>query len=295
MRFGMRHVRYFTAVAEQLHFRRAAQGLNIAQPALTRAIQHLESEIGVLLLDRSNRQVSLTPAGEAFLQGCRQSLAALEGAIGHARRIDQGEAGQLAIGYTDMAINGRLPQILQAFRQAYPSIAVEPVHGVTAVQLRSLMTGELDFGFMTGPIEHKDMECLRVQRERFVTVLYEAHPLAKQTAVRLADLAGEDFITGTPTDWQHYNTHFLRICATAGFTPRVVQHAFNTQGIFGLVSCGMGITIQSEGVSNYQRKGLVMRPLTDCDARLPTVAAWNRHTVTPLKEKFIALLDGCRV
>ena len=108
-------------------------------------------------------------------------------------------------------------------------------------------------------------------------------------------MANEDFITGTPAGWQHYNAHFLRICAAAGFTPKVVQHAFNTEGIFGLVACRMGITIQSEGVGNYLRKGLVIRPLQDCSATLPTLAAWNRRTVTPLKTKFIALLDDCQV
>lgn len=295
MRIGMRHIRYFVAVAEELHFRRAAERLHIAQPALSRAIRHLEGEVGVRLLDRGNRQVALTAAGAAFLDGCRRSLAVLDGAIGHTRRLARGEAGHLSVGYTDMAINGCLPAILAAFKQGFPAIEIEPTHGVTALQQEWLATGRLDFGFLTGPMRDPGLDGFVVQNERFIAVLYESHPLAARADIALEELSEEDFITGTPDGWEHYNAHFLRICAASGFTPRVVQHAFNTAGIFGLVACGMGITIQSEGVVGYLREGLVVRPLRGCDALLPTYAAWRREPLTPLKRRFTAFLEDYRV
>lgn len=295
MHIGMRHIRYFVAVAEELHFRRAAERLHIAQPALSRAIQHLEGEVGVRLLDRTNRQVALTAAGTAFLAGCRQCLAVLDGAVTQTRRLAAGAAGALTVGYTDMAINGRLPAILTAFKQRFPDIAVEPIHGVTALQHDRLGEGRLDFGFLTGPLDDPDLDGFVIQNEGFIAVLYEGHPLAGRRDIALEELSGEDFITGMPDGWEHYNAHFLRICAGAGFTPKVVQHAFNTAGIFGLVACGMGITIQSEGVIGSLRDGLVARPLRGCDALLPTCAAWRRDPMTPLKRRFVDFLDAYRV
>ena len=294
MRFGLRHIRYFQTVAEELHFRRAAAKLNVAQPAISRAVRHLEQEVGVRLLDRSNRQVALTAAGETFLEGCREIANDLEAAVARARKAASGAAGHLQIGYTDFAISGSLPQILMAFRQHYPDVSVEAAHGVTRTQLEDLEAGRLDIGFVTGPLEHAGMEGLTVQQDRLIAVLYEGHPLARRARVPLRALAKEPFILGTMAAWQHYHDHLFRACRAAGFEPEVVQQASNSEGIFGLIACRIGISVQAACAQNYIRKGLAIRPLADCDATVPTVAAWHRERMTPAKQRFVELLASCR-
>lgn len=291
MKFGMRHIRYFTAVAEELHFRRAAERLNIAQPALSRAIAHLESQIGVRLLERTNRQVSLTPAGSVFLKGCRSTLSNLTVTIDQARKAQQGESGHLVIGYTDFAISGELPQILQAFLARYPDVTVEPTHGFTSDQLAGLEAGTLDFGFLTGPTEQNGIASRTVQVDRLVVVLYESHPLAARETISIHDLAEEGFILGMPEGWMHFHNHLYTLCQSAGFEPTVVQRAFNSEGIFGLIACRMGITILTECAENYIRKGLVIRPLIDSAVVVPTEAAWSTGTLTPVKRSFISFLE----
>lgn len=291
MHIELRHVRYFLAVAEELHFRRAAEQLNIAQPALSRAVQQLEAELGVALLTRSNRQVSLTAAGAAFVEGCRETLNSLALAVARARKVETGEAGHLAIGYTDFAISGALPQIIQRFRDENPEITVELDHGVTNQQLLALESGQLDFGFVTGPIFQRHFQGVVVDNETFVVVLPRAHRLARRKAIALADLAEEPFVLGTPDTWTHYLDHLYRLCRSAGFEPRVVQSAFNSEGIFGLVASNMGLTIHTSCVENYLRKDLVVRPLKDCKRRVPTMALWRRDAVSRSGRKFIAFVQ----
>ena len=290
MNFGLRHIRYFAAVAEELHFRRAAERLNVAQPALSRSIKHLEAQLGVQLLDRSNRRVRLTHVGEVFLAGCRDVLDAMEGAIARTNKATTGELGHLVVGYTDFAICGELPAILRDFHERHPDITMEPVHGFTSGQLERLKTGKLDFGFLTGPIHHPEFASVTVQNDPFVAVLYDNHPLADRNGVDLRELAGEPFVLGNPSGWQHFNDHLFRICHHAGFAPEIAQHAFNSEGIFGLIACEMGITIHTTCAENILRKGLVLQPIRNVDATLPTIAVWRNSGVTLTQQLFAEFL-----
>ncbi|NIA67994.1 LysR family transcriptional regulator [Pelagibius litoralis] len=287
MHIGMRHIRYFVAVAEELHFRRAAERLNISQPALSRAIRHIETEVGVQLFERSNRHVALTYAGANFLRGCSTALTYMDGAIDQAQKATTGEKGHLVIGYTDIAIAGRLPQILKSFRQRYPEVTLEPRHDYTEAQLKDLEAGALDFGFVTGPMLQPGLDSLAVQHDGFIVILYASHPLVKEREIALDALAGEPFVLGTTSNWTYYHDHLYRLCRDAGFQPDVVQTASNSEGIFGLIACEMGISIQAKAIENCLRRGLETRPLKDCAVTVPTLAAWNRETLTPVKQRFI--------
>ena len=259
----LQQLRHFVVLAETLHFGKAADVLNIAQPALSRSIQQLEHGLGLRLFERTNRRVSLSEPGRAFLAGTEETLAALERCVRHTRQVEDGTCGTLRIGYTDFAINGRLPSILRAFSQRYPEITIEPVHEVTVSQLAQLDSGALDLGFLTGPIERDDVETIAIQEDPFVVILYRAHRLCESSRIRLGDLADERFVLGTPGYWEHFMGHLLRLCEEGGFTPTIVQHAYNTEGIFGLVACEMGITISTTAARNFQREELVVRPLAD--------------------------------
>lgn len=291
MKFGLRHIRHFAAVAEDLHYRKAAERMNIAQPVLTRSVQHLEKELGVVLFDRTNRSVSLTSAGKVFLQGCQVTLATMEGLVSQTLKTHSGEAGHLRIGYTDFAISGELPKILKSFRQLYPDISVEPLHGVTSSQLDLIKKDKLDFGFVTGPINHEDLETRTVQEDNYVAILYDNHPLAKRSSVLLSELADEDFVLGSPSAWQHFHDHLHRICRAAGFVPKMVQHAFNSEGIFGLVACEMGISIHTSCAENYLRKGLIFKKIRDVSDTIKTISIWRNDPAFPARKAFANFLQ----
>ncbi|WP_120499293.1 LysR family transcriptional regulator [Roseovarius sp. EL26] len=279
MRIGLRHIRYLIAVAEELHFRRAAERLGIAQPALSRAIQHLENELGVVLFSRTNRSVQITPAGETFLASCREVINSVETAIEKTQLVHQGKLGLLRIGYTDVAIAGKLPALLKKFQDEQPNIILQPHHDVTVSQLQKLDAGALDVGFVTGPINRSGYEQCLVSSERFVCVFYESHPLARREAVRLEELSKEDFVHGSSRDWEQFYSYLLPLCRRSGFAPRIVQEAFNTSGILGLVSAGMGVTILTDSVRNSMGPGLVVIPIEDAAEELQTVAFWKSGSV----------------
>lgn len=284
MRSDLRLVRYFVAVAEELHFRRAADRLGIAQPALSRAIQTLETELGVALFLRSNRNVQITPAGQIFLERSNEMLSLMRSAAEDVRNAHDGRVGTLRIGYTDFAIAGPLPNLLKGFQERQRQITLKPQHGVTLTQLNWLAEGQLDIGFVTGPVNKNGYDEHPVQSEAFVCVCADCHRFAVRPSIRLAELAVEDFVHGSSTDWQHFYDFLIPLCRRAGFTPRVVQEAFNTAGIFGLVSCGMGVTVLTENVCGGLPPGLVMIPIEDVSERLTTTAIWRHdHMAGPTR------------
>jgi DNA-binding transcriptional LysR family regulator len=289
---NLQQFRYFVALGEELHFRRAAERLNLSQPALTRSIQQLEHAVGLELVKRDNRNVSLTPAGEEYLKGLRSILSTFEGATDRARRAAQGEAGAVRISYTDIAVAGILPTVVRTFRAAHPNIAIEANHGCTQAQIDDLETGKLDVGFFTGPWSRDGYNTWVVQQDAFVAVLPAQHRLANTPALRLADLAEEPFVLGEPRFWMHYHTHLNRLCRSAGFEPRVVQYASNNEGILGLVACGMGVTVQAESIRTYGRSNVVMRHLEDETAEVPTIAAWRTEPMDAVTDRLVAHVKG---
>ena len=287
MRIGLRHIRNFVAVAEELHFRRAAEKLGLAQPALSRSIQYLEGELKVTLLRRSNRNVEITEAGKTFLNGCRNILHSVERTVDDTRLAHIGQLGSVRIGYTDNAISGNLPAILKDFQALQPRISIQIHHDVTATQLIKLAKRELDIGFVTGPIGMSGFEQCLIQSERFVCVVYENHPLAHRSSIRLRELANEEFVHGLSHDWEHFYSHLIPLCRKSGFMPTIIQEAFNTASILGLVASGMGITILTENVQSLVGSGSVIIPIEDIAEELQTVAIWKADRTESAKALFL--------
>lgn len=276
MAFGLRHIRYFVTVAEHLHFRRAADHLGIAQPALSRAIRNLEEDLGVTLFERGNRSVQITKAGRVFQESCRGILTSLDHAIDQTRRAHRGQLGSLRIGYTDNAIAGKLPSLLKAFQETEPGIVLNPFHGPTVEQLRRLDLNEIDVGFVTGPVKKPGYEAVPIQSEPFVCITYASHALARRDSIRLVELADEDFVHGSSNEWQHFHAYLFSLCRRVGFEPRIVQQAFNTAGILGLVASGMGLTVLTKNSAIAMPPGLVVVPIDDITEELQTVAIWKK-------------------
>lgn len=286
MRIEIRHLRAFLAVAELLHFRQAAERLNLAQPALSRTIQQLEDAIGVSLLTRNNRQVELTEPGKTFLEECKKLMTQFDLAINNTRRAGQGEVGRLSIGYTDFAITGRLPTILEEFKSLYPEIKIDLLFGSTEEQLALLNDGRIDFAFLTGPNRSPGLTAITIQRDRFIAAVSDRHPLAKRSEIELQELAEEPFIVGSMERWKHFRRHLDVLCMTAGFMPRIFQETFNSEGIFGFVAANFGVTIHLACAENYIRKGVTTLPIKDATSFLETEAAWLTATSTPAQRTF---------
>ncbi|MBT6829633.1 MAG: LysR family transcriptional regulator [Rhodospirillaceae bacterium] len=294
MNIELHHLRYFVAVAEDLHFRRAAERLHIAQPALSRAIKWLESEIGAVLLLRTTRNVALTEAGRIFLHETRLALTQIERAQTLAQSAAAGEAGRLSVAYMDFAINGPLPAILGAFRANHPGVTIDLDHMWTERQREAIVAGDIDIGFLIGPFTAPGIDSRTILSERFVAVLPEAHPLAAKRRINLADLSDQPFILGASAYWGPYRRLVDELCLGAGFTPRVVQEAHNSDGIFGLVAAGMGVSIYVEGARNFSLRGCTIRPFKGLDANIETTAVWRADNPSPVIANFIEAVAAYR-
>lgn len=291
MRYDLRHIRSFLVLAEELHFSRAANRLNMTQPGMSRLIGELEREVGVPLLRRTTRSVELTDAGKAFQIHCRSGLDHLERAVTIARRTATGLTGTLRIGYMDFAINGRLPELLRAFSRYRPEIRLELSFVPTLKQQEALLADRIDVGFMIGAFESETMVSYPFDNDRHVALLPVTHPLSNVRALRLADLAGEAFVLGTGENWGAYRRDLFNLCHRHGFHPNIVQEASSSEGIFGLVAAGVGVSVYASCVRNLQRRGIVIRSLDDVPDPIPTCAVWSTPIQSPSVKVFTEFLE----
>ncbi|MNK32068.1 HTH-type transcriptional regulator BenM [compost metagenome] len=293
----LRHLRYFIAVAEELHFGRAAQRLHMAQPPLSQQIRALEDMIGVRLFDRTQRSVALTAAGALFLEEAYKTLAQAEHAVRVAQRASRGEIGRVRIGFVSSIAYGPFPTLLRAFRERSPGVALELHEQTTTSQTEALLTGTVDLGLF-----RLDAESARVQRpmgiqveplrtEPFVVALPEAHPLASRSRIALADLKDEDFVLFPRASNPGLHDYLVLACRKAGFEMRVVQEADLMQTLVSLVAAGLGVTLTPASLQNLQRMGAVYRPLEEPALESQIMAAWREDDASPV---LAALLETLR-
>ncbi len=292
----LRHLRYFVAVAEELNFRRAAVRLRLAQPPLSTQVRQLEEEIGTRLLERNSHRVSLTAAGEVFLEECRNLLRSADDAASAARRAARGEVGRLAIGFVASLSQGVLPSVLRAYRQRYPQVELSLAEMDTSQQLEELSTGRLDLGFigLGLPRATPNLELAVVAEERLVAALPEDHPLARRRAGRslpLSALAQESFYLAARQNAPVFNPWLVVLCQQAGFQPNVVKEADRPATLLAYVAAGFGVTVLPEQYSRMVNSGVAFLPLARPVPRYRYCAAWRRQTGglhLPVLEHFIS-------
>lgn len=282
----LRQLRHFVAVAERLHFGRAAAALHISQPPLSRSIRRLEARLGVTLLARSSRRVELTTEGARFLEEAKRVLAQLERAVLDVGSMAASPGGQLRLGFVSLADFGVLPALLKAYKSARPGVALALREMLSPDQAAALAAGELDFGLLLPPVAGADLEHVVVQRERFVAALPLRHRLARgvgRKAGRLAvrELAGEAFVMAPRAIAPGLHDIVAALTARAGFAPRVAQEAIQMQTVVSLVSSGLGVALVPASVANLGRRGVVYRELADAHPKLDLWLAWRRGTVGP--------------
>nr|WP_299244942.1 LysR family transcriptional regulator [uncultured Halomonas sp.] len=292
IRFDLRHIRAFIAVAETLHFKKAADILCITQPAFSRLIKGLEESVGAELFKRTTRQVELTEAGRLFLAECQEALSHLERGAHLAQLAAQGDIGRITVAYNDFSINGVLPEILDRFKEKYPGIAIDLTYMPSHEQYQAIKDYDIDVGFLIGPLELKGVETHRLALERVVAILPRRHPLATRKSIKIEELAEERFILGAESGWQAFRTYTFELCLKSGFTPYVIQEATTSNGIFGLVAANMGISLYSECAKSFKREGIAIVPLANEQHRIETIAAWNQSYISSSFKLFRDLLQN---
>lgn len=258
----LRHLRYFVAVAEELHFGRAAARLHIAQPPLSRQIRDLEEELGVVLFERDRRRVALTQAGTVFLDEARKVLAQLEEGIVAARRAQRGEVGILRIGYVGSVAYSGLPEIVRHFRSRRPSVDVRVLEMTPAAQISAILAGGLDVGFLRAPVDEPGLAVQVVLDEELMAALPSGHPLAHRKTLTLASLAREPFVLTARARGSGYHDHILTTCRSAGFSPRVV-HEGSHFDVLCLVAAGSGVSVIPASLREIRRGDVLYRSLQE--------------------------------
>lgn len=285
----LRHLRYFIAVAEVLHFSRAAERLHMAQPPLSQQIQQLEAELGVSLFQRkTKRQVQLTEAGQVFLQEVYRLMAQLDQAIYLTQQTGRGERGKLIVGFTSSIAYDVLPQILRQFRQQFPQVQLVLQELTTTQQEQALRDRQIQIGFGHPPLSQESfiqMEC--ILREPWVVALPETHPLAKETVLPLRSLAQESFVLFPRDLGPGLYDQIVSFCHQAHFSPTVAQEAIQMQTIIGLVSAGMGIALVPASLQNLQRVGVVYKSLQEPTPQVETAMLWRDDADSPVLDQFL--------
>ena len=286
----LRHLRYFVAVAEELHFTRAAERLHMAQPPLSQQIRALEQELGVSLFERHQRAVKLTAAGERFLLRARALLEGASQAADEARRAARGEVGELNIGFTSsLPLMSLLPTALQRFRQQHGSVTLHFHEEFTREQFQLLGSNKLDVGVVrfNGEEDTPGLALREVRRDRLCAVLPRSHPLAARPGIALAQLAGERII-GYPSSSGNWLTRRLeKLAREAGFEWRVHQLAGEATTQIGLVDAGLGVAVLPAPLQCVQLPGICYVPLLDSHAYMTLTVAWRERDTSPLVAAFI--------
>jgi DNA-binding transcriptional LysR family regulator len=287
----LRHLRYFIAVAEELHFGRAAERLHIAQPPLSQQIRQLETELGFQLFHRTKRSVKLTEAGQIFFTESQRLFRQLDQAIEIGRQTSRGEVGQLVIGFVSSTAYNILPDILRSFRATVPTVKLELHELTTDQQLQWLRENRLDVGLLRPPIEDSTFQLSIIFQEPLVVALPETHPLAAEPEISPSDLALESFIIFPRTLAPGLYDQIISFCQQSGFSPTIVQEAIQMQTIISLVAAGIGIAIVPLSLQNLQRTGVVYKRFNQETPQAAIALIYKPDNTAPAVQKFLEIVQ----
>ena len=292
MNIELRHLRYFIAVAEELHFGRAAQHLNISQPPLSQQIQQLEQQIGARLFARTNRSVQLTAAGEQFLSDARQIMQSVTNAADKAARLHRGEEGELRIGFTSSApFITSVSDALYTFRQRYPGVHIQMQEINTRQQLAPLNEGRLDLGVMRNTPLPETLAHQLMLREPLCAVVHRAHRLANRATLSITELAGEPFVFFDPQVGTALYAETLTLLERYNVSPNIAQEVGEAMTILGLVATGLGISILPASFRRVRLEDVSWITLSEPDALSEVWLVWSkRREMSEATRQMIQLL-----
>ena len=287
----LRHLRYFGAVAELGSFTAAARRLHVSQSSVSEQIADLEHELGGALLDRSGRQIRLTPMGFVFFEEAQKTLSAASRAVEVTQRSMRGEAGTLSIGFFLWGAGGFFPRIIREYRRRRPGIRLSLVEMHANEQVQALEQGRLDVGLTRPPdasaerVLHSDL----LFRDPVVVAMRPDHPVASRD-LQVKDLDGERLVLAARASNPLLFDSILTLCAAEGFSPAIANTSSTWSGVLTLVEAGEGIALVPAGVRQLRSRGLVFRRLVPETLFLGLSAVWNPRHVGPALETFLQLL-----
>ncbi|KRW90796.1 LysR family transcriptional regulator [Alicyclobacillus tengchongensis] len=285
----LRQLEYFVAVAEELHFGRAAKRLGLTQPPLSQQIRQLEGELGVRLLDRTNRKVRLTDAGMAYLQEVRQVLARLQAATETARRAASGAVGKLVVGFVGSATYDWLPPVIRRYQELCPGVELILREMPTPAQMEALLTGAIDVGVLRTPAAHPDLHVCSIRRDECVVVLPVGSDLAAKSGVHMEDLQGEPLVLVARSIWPGLYDSVVTLCRAAGFGPTIRLEVTEVQTAVGLVAAGMGVSILPKATQNVHAREVRYVPIEGPAPVVELGIAWRRDDDSSVVQRFLQI------
>jgi DNA-binding transcriptional LysR family regulator len=288
--FELRHLVYFREVARQLHFRKAAETLGVAQPALSRAVAQLETALNADLLNRTRRGVEVTPAGRLLLDRIEPQLRALAALPADLQALADGQVGHVRVAFTGLAMATVLPPIIREFHRRHPMIRLELTESPTSAQLTALLSGDIACGFFHPDAATPGVRTHVLLRERNGILLPAAHPLAKTATLRLRDLAATPFVLFPRTHNPGFYDRILAAFASAGITPRIAEEVWPRANGIGLVRAGLGATFMTPSEARHLPPEISFHPLTGPAPESRLVLGWRHSVATdPALAAFLAV------
>ncbi len=290
----LRHMRYFIAVANELHFTKAAETLRIAQPAISRQIKDLEEEIGAPLITRSGRRIALTHAGRVFYDRAMLALQAAESAVVETQRAQRGEIGSIAVGFFEQSAYTLLPPILRSYRSKFPGVDIQLRLFTVTQQARALLSGDTDVAlvrtiknFDQSAKVLADFDSHMLYREKFVMAIPETHHFSKRESVSLSACKHEMFVGYARTMAPDFHAMVMKVCASHGYSPRISLEVGQSYTLIGLISAGTGIALVPASMQKMKFEGVLFKRLAD---ELPDVEihlVWRKGKISPLLSGFV--------
>jgi DNA-binding transcriptional LysR family regulator len=287
----LRQLRYFLMLANELHFKRAADKLFIVQPALTKQIQDLEAELGVILFDRNKRNVKLSVAGEFFRNEISSVFEHLEKTKNEIKQVEQGQKGEIKIGYVGSCIHTFLPNLLADLNKKYPEIHTYLSEMTSASQLLAVQKGELDIAFLRNPPLNKRFEQRIVFQENFSLVLPQNHWLDEINFQSLAQVSNEKFILPTKFDGEIYHNLQWSICEDAGFSPQISHETVHGYTTLKLVENNLGISLIPISFKQVTNAAIKFIELRDIPQKAEITALWNPENPNPSLKRFLEVIE----
>ncbi|HUL00634.1 MAG TPA: LysR family transcriptional regulator [Nitrospirota bacterium] len=292
----LRHLKYFVAVAEELHFGRAAKRLHIAQPPLSQQIMNLEDELGVKLFDRTKRTIRITDAGKYFLKEAQQILLHVEQSAETARRIYRGQSGRIIVRFVGSVIHTFLPEGLRLFRELFPDVQLILQELTSAEQVKSLHAKQSDVGLLYPDAQDSLLTSQLLTQAPLMVVLPKKHPLSRSKSLHIKELAQEHFIANTRSSEPVVRDAFISMCHSAGFSPRIAQEADQVQTVLGLVEAGLGVCLLPDFIKNIRRSGVKYIPLSGSPLTVKLAIVWRSDNVSNLVKSFVSvIMDSCDI
>lgn len=289
----LRVLKYFAAVAEELHFGRAASRLHMSQPPLSQQIKNLEAELGAQLFIRTSRKVELTPAGRLLLDRTRDLLAMADTAATEVRRVATGLEGTLRLGFVTPAMDGPLPGILAAYKRSKPRVRLELEEASSLSQLAGLRSGQLDLAVVRRHGQDTaGLSSIAFMRETYLAALPKNHALAGNDSLSLKEMAGQPFIFFARAQGPKLHDQIMGAFARAGAVPQISQEVLSKRTTLALVAAGLGLALVPTSSARAAGPDLAFRRVKDPLPLVEIDAVWNRSTPSPLVRDFISELPG---